>query len=137
MKNKIYLDFSIRDFNDITHDEITTLIGIQPVKIHMKGHKRNPNNKNSPLITSNNWFMSSGISEYSSFDDHINSLLNILESKIDVLQPICERYYCEFLCAFYTYKGNNESTPWIYLDKRYNQLIARLNIAFVLDLYVL
>lgn len=135
-KNEIILDFRICDFNDITHDEITRKIGINPIRIHVKGEKRNPKNPNSPVIKKNDWLMSSGVDIYSSFEDHMNALLTIIESKIDVFKPFCEKYYCEFACAMFVYFDNKESTPWLHLNARYNKLLKDLNIEFDLDLYV-
>jgi len=81
--------------------------------------------------------MGSGLDKYSSFDDQMNSLLDIIESKIDLFKPLCERYYCEFSCGIFVYFDNGESTPWVHLDKRYNEISKALNIEFDVDLYVL
>jgi len=136
MRNEIYLDLRINNFDDITHDDLTRLIGINPIKIHVKGERKNPKNPDSPLIKMNNWLINSGLDKYASFEDHLGALLNIIESKIEIFRSLCEKHYCEFVCAFFVYCDNGESTPWIHLDKRYNNLIKELNIEFDLDLYV-
>lgn len=41
-KNEIILDFGIWGFNDISHNEITIMLGIEPVKLHIIGEKINP-----------------------------------------------------------------------------------------------
>lgn len=41
MKNEIILRFSIWGFDDITHDEISELIGIKPSKVYVKGERKN------------------------------------------------------------------------------------------------
>ncbi len=81
--------------------------------------------------------MSSGLDEYADFDEQLNAILNIIASKIDLFKPLCEKYICELSCAVYIYFDNGESTPWLYLDSRYNNLIKELNIEFDVDLYVL
>lgn len=58
----------------------------------------------------------------------------MIEPRMDILKPICEKYECEFSCAMFIYAGN-ESTPSMRLDLRYNQIIKTLNIEFDLDLY--
>lgn len=136
MKNEIILDLRIFDFNDITHDELTMLIGLKPVKIHIKGDKKYPEKLNSPLIEKNNWFLGSGLDKHSSFDEQMNAMLDIIESKKDVFRSICKKYYCEFRCATTIYYGNKESVPWVYLGERYNAINKELKIAFDLDLYV-
>jgi hypothetical protein len=135
-KNEVILSFGIFDFNDITHDEITQALGIQPGFVRIKGQKKNPRNPNSPLIKENNWTMDSGLDKYSSFDDQMGALLDIIEPKLDLFRPFCEKYYCEFSCGIFVYFDNGESTPWVHLDSRYNKLLKELNMEFDLDLYV-
>lgn len=67
----------------------------------------------------------------------MNALLDLLEPKTDILKPICDKYYCEISCGMFIYFGNEESTPWVHLDARYNDLINKLNIELDLDMYVL
>ena len=87
-KNEVILSFSIYDFDDITHDEITKLLDIEPVYVHIKGQKRNPRNpENTALIKSNSWTMGSPLDKYSSFEDQMNSLLFIIESKMSTSRP--------------------------------------------------
>jgi hypothetical protein len=134
-KNKVDLLFKIVDFEDITHDGISRMLGIVPAHTAVKGGKRNPNNPQSPLKTNNSWSMGSGLDEYADFEEQMNALLNIIEQKKGVFKLLCSKYYCEFACAIFTYKDNDESTPWVHLDKRYHQIAAELNIEFDLDLY--
>jgi len=136
MNNEIILRFCISDFEDITHDEITKMLGVKPIKEYVKGQKRNPKNPNSPLIKENRWLMEPSINKYASFENQMETLLNIIESKIDIFKPLCEKYYCEISCTLFIYYDNNESTPSIHLDARYNNLIKELDIEFDVDLYV-
>lgn len=136
MKNEIILRFCIWDFNDISHQEITNILGIEPYKIYIKGGKRNPKNpQGNGLIKRNGWLMNSTLDKFASFEDQMNALLSIIESKIELFRPFCEKYQCEFSCALFIYVDNQESTPSVYLDARYNRLIKELNIEFDLDLY--
>jgi hypothetical protein len=137
-KNSLVLCFAIWDFEDISHATISEKLDLVPEKILVKGEKRNPRNLNpdSPQIKNNGWLLGSGLDEYSSFEDQMNNLLNMLEPKIDVLEELCQKYACEFSCALFVYKENGESTPSVHLDGRYNNFIKQLNIEFDLDLYV-
>lgn len=137
MKNEVFLRFCISGFEDITHDEITKMLGVKPTKEYIKGQKRNPKNPNSPLIKENRWLMEPSSNVYTSFEDQMETLLSIIESKIDVFKPLCEKYYCEISCALFIYFDNGESTPSVHLDARYNNLIKELDIEFDVDLYVL
>ena len=101
MKHQIYLDLTIADFEDVTHDEISQTLGIKPFKIYIKGQKRNHKSTSTTpaLVTSNRWVMRTSLDEYSFFEDHMNAMLDIVEPKIDVFKPFCEKYRCDFGCA--------------------------------------
>src|SRR6267142_3680630 len=116
MKNEVYLDFTIADFEDVTHDEITQALGISPKKIYVKGTKKNPDSSRGTLITRNRWITGSALDQYSTFENQMNAMLDIIESKIDFFRPFCEKYYCEFSCAIFIYCENGESTPSVHLD---------------------
>ena len=134
-KNKVDLRFCVFDFEDISHVDITKKIGINPTRIHVKGEKMNPRNPSSPLWKKNSWSMDSGLDVYADFESQMSAILDIIEQKLEVFKELTDKYYCEFSCAIFTYKDNNESTPWVHLDKRYNKIVGQLNIEFDLDLY--
>lgn len=136
MKHRIYLNFVIADFENITHDEISQILGITPKKIYVKGTKKYPTSSVPTLITRNRWIMESPLDEYSSFEDLMNATLDIIEPKVDLFKPFCEKYSCFFSCAVFLRYENGESIPSIYLDSRYNRLNKELNIEFDFDLYV-
>jgi hypothetical protein len=135
MKHEIFLDFCIWKYEDINADEITHTLGIKPSKIYIKGEKTSP--KLSILAKENGWRMSSGMDKHSSFEEHLDAILNIIEPKINLFKPFCDKYYCEFACAIYIRYNNEESIPWLHLNDRYNNLIKSLKIEFDLDLYCL
>jgi len=138
MKNEVYLDFRIVGFEDILPDDISKITGITPSRIVTKGDKRNPRKAESTAIHKNSiWILASPLGEYATFEDQMNALLDILEAHLDSLIPLCEKYYSEFSCRVFIYMSNEESTPWIHLNKRYNQLVAKLNTEFDVDLYCL
>lgn len=135
MKNEVVLGFVIADFDDITHAKITERLNIDPIKVYVKGQKTNP--KFSALSKRNRWIMGSGLDRYTSFSEQLTALLDIIEPKMELFRPLCDKYYCMFSCAIFIYYDNDESTPSVHLDERYNQLIKQLNIEFDFDLYCL
>lgn len=135
MKNEIILDFCIWEFEDITHDDITRMLGIQPIKVYIKGQKKSL--KPSNFTKQNGWRMGSTLDKYTSFEDQMNAMLDIIESKIDLFRLLSKKYYCEFSCALFIYYNNGESTPWVHLNSRYNRIIKELNIEFDVDIYCL
>ncbi|MDB5287953.1 MAG: hypothetical protein JWR05_2902 [Mucilaginibacter sp.] len=134
--NEVDLRLIIVDFNEVTHDDITLMIGVKPTYVRIKGMPRNPNRIDSPLWPNNLWSMNSGLGRHASFEDQMNVLLDIIEKNIEVFKNLCSKYYCEFACALTVYRDNDESTPSVHLDERYNRLIKELNIEFDIDLYV-
>ncbi len=135
-KNEISFSFCIWDFNDISHDEISELLGVKPSKVYIKGERKNP--KVNALAKKNGWILDPpGCDNYSSFEDQMNSLLDVIESKIEAFRIICKKYYCEFSCGLYIYVDNDESTPWVHLNSRYNNLIRELNIELDVDIILL
>lgn len=134
-KNEIFLDFRICDFNDITHEQISKIIELEPTFILKKGTKKYPDNTESTVTFKENvWIYRIDISGENSFEIQLTSLLNIIEPRINLLKPLCEKYYSEFSCAVFI-NNNEESTPSIFLDRNYNTIIKELNSEFDLDLY--
>lgn len=131
-KNRIYLDFRICNFEDISHNEITEMIGINPVKMHIKGERINPNF--SRIAKRNIWIMASPFDEYVSFEEKLNAMLDIIELKKDVFKRLSSKYYCELICTLYIYTDNEESTPSVHLDSRYNSVMKDFNIEFDVDI---
>jgi hypothetical protein len=136
MRNEVVLDFCIWDFNDVTHDYITEQLGIMPIKLHLKGSPINPK-FSQRVAKKNRWIMSCGLDKYASFESQMEAMLNLIEPKIDLFRPFCDKYYCEFSCAIFIRYDNEESTPSVHLDARYNRLIKELKIEFDVDLYCL
>jgi len=75
------------------------------------------------------------LDKYASFESQLSALLDIIEAKIDLFRPLCEKYYCEFACGVFIRYDNDESTPSLHLDARYTRLVRELNIEFDIDLY--
>lgn len=135
MKNEVVLSFVIADFDDIGPEEITKALGIIPSRIYIKGQKKNPNF--SGLSKRNRWIMGSSLDKYASFEEQMKAMLDVIESKIDLFRPFCEKYRCEFSCAIFLRYDNQESTPSVHLNSRYNRVVKELNIEFDVDLYCL
>lgn len=138
MKNEIFLDFRILGIEDLHPDEITTILGITPRKIHIKGAIKNPNNPNATKVyESNAWMIDAGLGKYASFEEQMNHLLDIIERKINQFAPLCNKYHTVFACVLLIYMDNDESKPWVHLGKRFNELNKILNSEFDIDLYCL
>lgn len=133
MNHEVILRFCLWDFDDISSEDITKTLGIKPEIIYKKGQQKNPNSIS--LAKNNGWIMGSSLDKYTSFEEQMNALLDIIEAKIDKFKPLCNKYYSEFSCAIFIRFENGDSYPSVHLDKRYNKIIKELNIEFDLDLY--
>lgn len=136
-RNEIWLNFVLADIDDIMPDEITAITGLQPSKVFVKGAKRRPEKENSPVWPKSVWRLAASEDKYMPFEEQMDRLLSILEPKITLLKPLCDRYYCEFFVAIYIYRDNEESTPSVHLEKRHMKLMNELNAEFDVDLYCL
>ncbi|MBN9299940.1 MAG: DUF4279 domain-containing protein [Filimonas sp.] len=136
MKNEIHLEFCIWGFDDISHEEISKTLGIKPSKIYVKGEPVNPK---FPLkkASKNGWRMRIEEDAYASFENQMDKMLDVIEQKKALFEIFCSKYYCEFSCALFIRYNNGESTPWIHLTSRYNELVKKLNIEFDFDIYCL
>jgi Domain of unknown function (DUF4279) len=135
MKHEVILRFCFWEFEDIMPDEITHFLGIEPYKIFIKGEQKDP--KFPALSKHNGWLMDSSLDKYSSFEDQMESILNIIDSKIDLFKPLCEKYYSEFSCAIFLRFESEESKPAIHLDEKYNRINKIIKAEFDFDLYCL
>lgn len=133
MQHEVILRFCIWGFEDILPENITQLLDINPSKIYVKGKQMN--SINPRIAKGNGWIIDSSLDKYAPFEDQMEALSDILEPKIDLLKPLCEKYYCEFSCAIFMRYDNGESLPSIHLGSRYNKLTKELNIEFDIDLY--
>ncbi|WAC14443.1 DUF4279 domain-containing protein [Dyadobacter pollutisoli] len=133
-KNEIHLSFCIWGFKDITHDKLSKILEIAPSKIFIEGERMNP--KFSQLAKENGWFLDASTDKFTPFEQQMDSILDLLTPKVELLKPICDIYYCEFSLALFI-NNNEESTPSVHLSSRYHDLAKELRFEFDLDLYCL
>ncbi|CVK16193.1 protein of unknown function (DUF4279) [Apibacter mensalis] len=132
--NELYFEFFIWGYDDITHEDITKLLNINPTMIYIKGKPMNP--KMKILAKKNGWRIDNPLDNKSLFEDQLNAMLDLLEPKIEILQMLSKKYGCEyeFSLALFIY-NRKESTPWVHLTPRYNEFIRQIEVEFDLDLY--
>jgi hypothetical protein len=135
MKNEIDLSLCLWQFEDITHEEITALTGLQPFKVFVKGERKSK--VSTALCKENGWIYKPPLQDkYATFEQQMTAMLDVIETKIEAFKFLCEKCYCEFSCALFIYTDTEESTPWVHLDSRYNSIIKELNIEFDVDMYL-
>ena len=136
MRHELNVRFCIWDFEDISHEKITELIGYLPSKIYIKEQKKNMNF--SATSKTNGWILDAPhCDRFSTFEEQIDSLLDVIEAKMETFKKICSMYPCELSCAIYIRFDNGESIPSVHLDGRYHKIASDLGIELDVDLYCL
>lgn len=135
MKNKIVLRLAIWGFEDISHEELSNITGLSPVKIYKKGELKNPNF--TALAKENGWLFQSSDDPYLPFEDQMNDMMEVISTKKDVFKNLSKKCDLEISCAVYIYFDNEESTPSIQLSSEHTKLLGDLKITFDIDLYCL
>ncbi|MBW7914209.1 MAG: DUF4279 domain-containing protein [Taibaiella sp.] len=135
--NEIYVYFGIWNFENYSHNDITTIFGIEPKISRNKGDKLPHSNK---FADENCWKMESPFSKenkFAPFEEHLNYILNLLESKKESLWPVCKDSNCELSFVIYNYMSEESYTPPLHFDIRYSKIAAYLNIALDIDIMLL
>jgi hypothetical protein len=132
-KHEIFLSMKLSGFENITHDQITNLIGFPPSYKHVKGELINPN-----LILraeKNGWVLKSACSKHTPFEEQMDSMIDIIGPKIEILRSLSLQCSVEVSCAVYIYYESEESIPSIHLAPRHISVLKEINSEFDLDLY--
>lgn len=132
IKNEVNLSICIWEFEDVKHDQISKSLQLEPYKIYTKGKRINP--KLPKIAKYNGWIYRAASANKGSFEEQMNDILDVLEPKIEILKSYSKKYLCEFSCAIFLH-NNEESTPWIHLDKRYHEFAKKVDIEFDFDIY--
>ena len=132
-RNTIHLSIRFNQFEGITHDEITNLVGLPPTVIHTRGEKKSVNS--TAIAKYNNWILEAPCDEYTPFEVQMDALLDIIETRMEVFRFLSLKYSFEFCCALFMYGDTQESTPSVHMNARYHRIACELNAEFDLDLY--
>ena len=131
IKNDLNLCFCIWEYEDITHEEISSKLNLSPRKVYVKGEKITPSTR---IAQNNGWVYGPPYFNENDFETQMREILDVLEPNIPVLKEFSKKYRCEFSCAIFL-NNKKESTPWIHLDKRFNNFIREVDAEFDFDIY--
>ena len=128
-----YLD--IFDFEDLTHEQISEMLGLQPSRIHVKGQRHNPNF--GRLAPRNRWMLQMYTKEgpWLNIEEQLDELLALVTLRRVAFQQLAA--HCKFAikCAVKVYVQHNESTPAVFLEHRHVELLTFLQATFDVDIY--
>lgn len=135
MKHEIVLTLCFWGFEDITHEEISHELQVEPTKVQIKGKRKNP--AFLPLAKENGWLLEISSNHFVLFEKQLNSLLDFVSTKKEKIKELSNKYTCEISCALYLRYGNEESIPSIHLGERYHSVFKDVNVQFDLDIFCL
>ena len=131
MKNELHVNFCIFNFTESV-EEITGIMGCPPSKAWLKGGKYNERHPNLKA-THSRWVLNSGLELNSSFEEHLESLLNALENVKENLKTILKNYESGIVVAAYYYETN----PGFSMPNKLLKRMAQLGVGINFDLYYL
>jgi hypothetical protein len=131
--NHVEVFLQISDFEDITHAQLTELVGVQPSRIFVKGQPYNP--KIGAVSKRNRWLLFAYGTTHPLFEDQVDALSALMTPRMATFQYLCRRYTCTVGCAVKIYVGNGESTPSVHLERRHVELLEALGAEFDVDIY--
>jgi hypothetical protein len=74
MKNEIDLSLCLWRYEDITHEEITTLTGLQPLEVYVKGERKSK--VSTALCKENGWIYKPPLKDkYATFEQQMQCLM--------------------------------------------------------------
>lgn len=136
MLNEIWLEFCVYDFDDISHEELSAILDLEPTRIFIKGQPKR-NLPNAPLWKGNCWRYKASEDVFMPFEDQMTLMLNVIEQRKEAFRTVSNRYACEFSLGLYIYTNTEESTPSVHFDQRYLQVMSGLNVEFDVDIILL
>ena len=132
-QNENHIEIKFFDF-DITHDELSKIIGLQPTHIWVKGDKlksgrlekiRKENYWGFEIMTKTNDFIGDQAKAF---------LVDIVVSRTEKIKMLTDKYHGEFSVVQYMYNGCN---PGLYFDKEQLNILHNAGLDLNVDIYVL
>lgn len=133
--NKVEVFLEISGFEDVSHTDITQLLGLEPNRVYVKGQPRNP--QGGSLARTNRWLLYGYSPERPRllFEDQVDALISLVMPRLTAFQALCHRYTCVLRCGVMSYCENGESTPAVHLERRHVELLEALTADFDVDIY--
>jgi hypothetical protein len=126
---KTYAYFAIKDF-DCDYSDITQLMGCEPTHAHNKNSSR-PQTPHTKRTTSS-WALHSAKPETEIFlDTHVESILELIEPKANIIKALTSTYYVGIQCVGYYTKTN----PGFHMSSALLHRVAALGLWMDFDLY--
>jgi hypothetical protein len=135
-KNRNHIEIKFFDF-EVSHDEITRRLNLQPTNFWVKGDKYlvGPIDKRTEKNRKNYW----GHEVKTESNDWIGELANkfideIVVPRTKFIKELTDEYHGEFSVVQYMYDACN---PGLYFDKRQIKILNDCGLELNIDIYVL
>jgi Domain of unknown function (DUF4279) len=113
-------------------DEIGRLLGLAPTRTHLRGEPRGLHSISPNLVWNDSlWLFQCPLGDDRDPAEHLNWLLDSVESKLSVIKDLAGKCHVDVFCGFSSQSGQGGFT----LDTITLQRMARLGVPFRLDLY--
>jgi hypothetical protein len=117
---------------EINTDFISSALQTPPTVQHLKGEHRSKRNPKSSVFEESIWIYRSPLPDSAELHEHIENLLDLLESKHDALGSIRSRVsVIDIFCMF----GSENGQGSMELDPPLLQRLVKQQISLTLDLY--
>jgi hypothetical protein len=110
--------------------EINRDLGIQATNSGLKGERQSKYPRARGLRTSI-WILDSSRDDHLPLQDHLSSLLDVLEPKLPAVKKIAKQYDTKFSCGYSSESGQGGSI----FDAALLARLANFGVPLVLDLY--
>lgn len=133
--NHVEAYLEINDFQAISHDDISTLLGLQPTTVYVQGQRFNPNF--GAVSRRNRWLYQVYKKEgpWRNLEEQLDEILALVNPRRAAFQQLAAQCKFEIKCAVFIYYDLNESTPPVFLEPRHVELLSFLQGGFDADIY--
>lgn len=134
--NMIEVRFELSHFNDLSHQDISRLLGLHPSRVYVKGQPYN--SRMALLVPENRWLYNlyDAAKAPPIIEDQLDELLRLVQANSEAFTSLSQEYTCGVFCLVTIYKDLNESTPAVYLEERHVRLLHSLSALFDVDISV-
>ncbi|MEZ0453790.1 DUF4279 domain-containing protein [Sphingobacterium thalpophilum] len=131
MRNEINVSFCICDYDDITHQQISNELGLIASNV---SHAKDLESKAVSKKKEDKWVYGTPYGNMENFGEQMEKILDALEPKVSVLEKFARKYTCKFRVVIFL-RNREESTPWFFLEKRYNAFIKKIDAVLDIEVY--
>lgn len=130
-QDELYVSFVIYDFG-VNPDQISAQLGLKPNETAKKGEVKGKNSRS--LVSQNDiWKLTSKLEPSREINEHIQHILDILDSEIDKVKKVTSRYESHIKIGAYLHSVNSG----VFLNQDVLKRLSEYSLSLDLDIYCL